>query len=246
MELAIGISALYPKLLCSVGVIMVQFGMRKISLFFIVIVVLLSPLAVSASQPFFVPKGSLVYDVVRNGEIIGEQRVDFKNGDKNLIVNTSSNIRIDLFGIPIYSFDQTTEEVWQDGIMVSYKADAVDGGDKKDLKLQRIGNSLVGTYNGKKRTIPGNIISSVLWRVDATKSKILLDAVNGKMKDTNVEKVGEEMIDVGGKPVKASHFVFTGEFKREAWYDELGHMVKAILVARDGSKVTQLLKAIPE
>jgi len=198
-----------------------------------------------ASQPFFVPKGSLEYEVERNGEIIGAQRVDFKNNADKLIVNTSSNISVTFFGVPIYTFDQTTEEIWHGGMMISYKANALDGSSKKNLVLHRKGSKLVGTYNGKKRNIPGNIISSVLWRVDATKANIILDAVNGKVKDTKAVKIGEDMVKVGDKEVLAAHYQFSGEFNREAWYDQDGHMVKAILTARDGSKVTQILKNIP-
>lgn len=212
---------------------------------FLSIILLVGSLPAWAAQPFFVPKGPLVYDVIRKGDTIGEQRVDFREEADRLVVNTSSRIEVTFLGIPVYRFNQTTEEIWRDGFLQSYISHAVDGGAKKDLALARQENQLVGTYNDKKRSLRGDVIPSILWRVDATKASVVLDALNGKAKDTKAEEVGADQVKVGDKQVKARHFRFTGEFKREAWYDDRGYMVKAILIGRDGSEVTQQLQHLP-
>ncbi len=198
-----------------------------------------------AAQPFFVPKGTLIYDVVRDGEVIGAQKVDFHNSGDELTVNMASEITVTLLGIPVYRFDQKSEEVWKSGSMISYRADVKDGDQEKKLLMHRNGNELVGTYNGKNRVAPGGILTSLLWRKDAVDATNILDAINGKVKATKAEKIGEEFVKIGDRDVKATHYRFTGDFKRDAWYDEDGYMVMAILIARDGSKVTQILRALP-
>ena len=45
--------------------------------------------------------------------------------------------------------------------------------------------------------------------------------------------------------VQARHYIFSGEFNREVWYDEAGVMVAGQMEAKDGSIIRQELLRMP-
>jgi hypothetical protein len=153
---------------------------------------------------------------------------------------TDVRINITLLGLNVYDFTQRIEENWQNGQLMSLVSVAVDDGDTRNVKLVRDGDRLVGTYDGKKRDLPGTLVPSTLWNSAVVEHSSVLETTKGRERTFTVEQV---KLPIG--TVSARHFVFTGNFKREAWYDESGILVAAQMEAKDGSIIRQELLRAP-
>jgi hypothetical protein len=189
--------------------------------------------------------GTYAYQVLRDGEVVGEQRNDFERRGDELRVVTDVRINITLLGLNIYDFTQRIEENWQDGQLMSLTSVAVDDGDTRNVKLVRDGDRLVGTYDGKKRDLPGTLVPSTLWNSAVVEHASVLETTKGRERTFTVEVKGVEQLQLPIGTVKARHFVFTGNFRREAWYDESGVLVAAQMEAKDGSIIRQELLRMP-
>src|SRR5215467_1727550 len=114
----------------------------------------------------FPPAGRLDYKVVREGDDIGTQSVEFiRNGDR-LTVRTHVNILVTVLGLPVFRFTHEAEEQWQNGQLTAFKSKSDDDGEPRDVALALAGDRLRGTYNGRTVDLPASLIPASLWRPD--------------------------------------------------------------------------------
>ena len=198
-----------------------------------------------ALSPETAPTGTFVYQVTRDGDVVGEQRADFERRDDALSVITDVRINVTLLGISVYDFTQRIEEKWAQGVLTEFRSDTDDDGNHRNVMLARSGERLIGTYDDKKRDLPGYLIPSTLWNSAAVGHSALLDTVRGRERDIRVQDVGLEQLTLPIGTVQARHYIFSGEFNREVWYDEAGVMVAGQMEAKDGSIIRQELLRMP-
>ncbi|MEZ5831370.1 MAG: DUF6134 family protein [Dongiaceae bacterium] len=199
----------------------------------------------AALSPDSATTGSYVYQVTRNGDVVGEQRSDFERRGDDLRVVTDVRINVTLLGITIYDFTQRIEELWQKGVLMSLSSVAVDDGDTRNVQLKRDGQRLIGTYDGKKRDLPGDLIPTTLWNSAVVEQNSVLETTKGRERSFTVTQKGVEQVKLPIGSVSARHFVFSGDFAREAWYDDQGILVASQMAAKDGSVIRQELLRKP-
>ena len=199
----------------------------------------------AALSPDSAQTGTYVYQVLRNGEVVGEQRADFERRGDELQVITDVRINITLLGLTIYDFTQRIEEHWVNGQLMQLTSVAVDDGDTRNVTLKRDGDRLVGTYDGKKRDLPGNLIPTTLWNSAVVEQTSVLETTKGRERAFTLVQKGVEKVKLPVGSVSARHFVFSGDFSREAWYDDSGVLVASEMKAKDGSIIRQELLRMP-
>ena len=206
---------------------------------------LLAPAHAATLSPESAQSGSYVYQVTRNGEAVGEQRTDFERRGDELLVVTEVRINITLLGLNVYDFTQRIEERWNKGVLMALTSVAVDDGDTRNVRLAREGDRLVGTYDGKKRDLPGTLIPATLWNSAVIEHSSVLETTKGRERSFTLAQEGVEKVKLPTGEVAARHFVFSGDFKREAWYSDSGVLVASQMEAKDGSVIRQELLRSP-
>ena len=92
----------------------------------------------------FPPAGRLDYTVVREGDDIGTQSVEFIRSGDRLTVRTHVNILVTVLGIPVFRFTHESEEQWQNGRLTAFKSKSNDDGEPRDVALRLDGDRLRG------------------------------------------------------------------------------------------------------
>lgn len=205
----------------------------------------LAPAHAAALSPETAATGTYVYQVMRDGQVVGEQRADFERRGDALSVVTEVRINITLLGLSLYDFSQRIEEKWVQGQLVELRSIADDDGNHRDVRLVRKGDRLVGAYDGKKRDLPGHLIPTTLWNSAATGHSAVLETVKGRERATAVQDAGVEQVTLPIGTVQARHYIFSGQFNREVWYDSSGVLVASQMEAKDGSIIRQELLRMP-
>lgn len=202
-------------------------------------------LAASAITSENAPSGSFIYQVTRQGDVIGEQRLTFEHQGGNLVVTTDAKIDVKLLGLSLYGYDQHVEEVWSGGKLIGVSSTADDDGTPKKVEMTLQGNELTGNFNGKTRTAPLGVFPNSFWNEDSVKQVQILDTSRGKVRHVTVFDKGKVSLTLPYGVVSAHHYSMDGEMKRELWYDDKGVLVAGELIARDGSTVRQELLRAP-
>ncbi len=219
--------------------------LRPAALAFGLCLLFLSSAHAAALSPESAQTGTYVYQVTRNGEVVGEQRADFERRGDDLRVVTDVKISISMLGLSVYDFTQHIEEHWEKGILMDLTSVSVDDGNTRNVKLARQGDRLVGNTDGKKRDLPGNLIPTTLWNSAVVEQSSVLETVKGRERSCTVSQKGIEKVKLPVGDVSARHFVFSGDFEREAWYDDSGVLVASQMEAKDGSIIRQELLRMP-
>ena len=191
------------------------------------------------------PSGSYVYQVSRQGDVIGEQRLTFEHQGDNLVVTTDAKIDVKMLGLSLYGFDQHVEETWNKGKLVGVSSTADDDGTAKKVDMTLQGTQLVGQFNGKDRAAPLGIFPNSFWNEDSIKQHQILDTSRGKVRQVTIADKGKESLTLPFGAVSAHHYSVDGEMKRELWYDDKGVLVAGELLAKDGSTIRQELLRAP-
>jgi hypothetical protein len=190
----------------------------------------------------FPPAGRLDYKVIREGDNIGVQSVEFiRNGDR-LTVRTHVDLEITLLGITVFRFVHEAEEQWRNGQLTSFTSQSDDDGDARDVRLQREGDRLRGTYNGRALDLPATLLPASLWHPATVHQTMLLEPIRGRVRQVAVADKGMETIKVKGQMVSAHHYAMTGQIVRDNWYGPDGQIVQVRFPAKDGSQVQVVLR----
>ena len=190
----------------------------------------------------FPPAGRLDYRVVREGDDIGTQSVEFIRSGDRLTVRTHVNILVTVLGIPVFRFTHEAEEQWQKGQLTAFRSKSNDDGEPRDVTLKHDGDRLRGTYNGRTLDLPASLIPASLWRPDTIQQTVLLDTIKGRDRQVTVADKGVENIRVHGQPLAAHHYAMTGQIIRDIWYGPDGQIVQVHFPAKDGSEIQVVLR----
>src|SRR5215813_5575215 len=190
----------------------------------------------------FPPAGRLDYKVVREGDDIGTQSVEFIRSGDRLTVRTHVNILVTVLGVPVFRFTHEAEEQWQNGKLTAFTSKSDDDGEPREVALKLTGDRLRGTYNGRLVDLPSSLIPASLWRPDTVEQTVLLDPIKGRDRQITVVDKGIEKVDVRGQVVDAHHYAMTGQITRDIWYGPDGQIVQVRFPAKDGSQVQVVLR----
>src|SRR3569832_3126 len=138
------------------------------------------------------PRGIYIYTIIREGEPVGQQRMEFVNDGEKLRVLSHMELSISLLGMTLYAFTQQVEEVHQGGRITSLVSEADDDGKDRKVNLTLQGDLLKGDYNGGNRAIDPKLVTSLFWQKPSLGETQVLDTVRGKVRDVTVKDIGIE------------------------------------------------------
>jgi hypothetical protein len=172
-----------------------------------------------------VPSGIYIYTITREGEPVGQQRMEFVDDGERLRVLSHMELSVTLLGMTLYAFNQQVEEVHQDGKITSLVSDADDDGKDRKVNLTLQGDLLRGQYNGGDRAVEPTLVTSLFWQKPALGETQVIDTVRGKVRDVTVKDLGVETLSLPVGRIETHHYQLTGEWKRDLWYDANGILV---------------------
>jgi len=168
---------------------------------------------------------SLVFTIFKEDDPIGRDVYSIdKNGDLTTVkVEMQTDVKL-LFLDFHYRQDRT--EVWRGDRLESLVSQTNDDGTKRYVELRRDGDSLVGTVDGTKKTLPGSIVPFTLWSPAFLKASTLLDVSDTSQMKIGVQDKGVDQLTVNGKSIAAHHYHLTGDLNWDFWYDADGLLLK--------------------
>ena len=184
-------------------------------------------LAGSANAVTVPSSGVLAFDVMREGNDIGDHRYTFLENGKALSVQVETDVavKLPLIGVTVFRFEHESHETWRDGRLSALRSKTNDDGEEHQVDL------------ANAQGFPAS-----LWNDAILGQTVLLNMVDGRSMKASVVDVGPETVQAKGKAVPAHHYRLSGDLERELWYDASGMLVKVAFTADDGSHIEYTLK----
>ncbi|MEY3234287.1 MAG: hypothetical protein RL230_1558 [Pseudomonadota bacterium] len=169
--------------------------------------------------------GRTEFEILMNGKPVGRHSVTVsKSADV-----TNVRIAIDMAGKigPIgFTYRHRCEEAWRGTQLTSLNCADKENRSNKSVAANLRGTDLVVDGTGYKGSAPASLLPSSWWRFSTINQTRLLDSRDGKLSRVNVNRVGEEVLQIGGTPVRANHYRVRGAVNTDLWYDGTGRWVR--------------------
>jgi len=210
----------------------------KIAVFFIV----LFPISVrSEISPLSLYGNKIEFDVIRDGQVVGQHTTRFQVQANKLVIKTLMNLKIKFFSIPFYSFNYDATEIWINDLMTNLDVSVLDGSERKIIKAFSTTDGFFIKGPAGDFVISEPIITTNHWNANILKERQVLNTITGAVNQVQITNKGSERISVKKGLLTATRYDYTGDLTNtSAWYDNEGRWVKLQFIARDGSTISYM------
>ena len=162
------------------------------------------------------------YTIRRKGKRVGEHTVSFKQDANGLSVSVESNITVRVLKVPVYRFNYTANEYWQDGKLMSVQARTDRAGDVTRVKF-----------------IPDSASqSSNHWNPAVLDTDTVFNTITGNISNVSIDLIGSETLTSAAESIQTTQYRYSGDIQADVWYDENHRWVKLKFKGDDGSEIT--------
>jgi hypothetical protein len=181
------------------------------------------------------------FTVMRNGEAVGEHRLDFARTASGLSVEAHFELEIPFLFFTAYRYSYRSVAQWQNGQLIRLEAETDDDGERSRVFAER-GSDGKLWISGPKGSLAASpdILPTNHWNPQVVTRDQVLNTITGALNAVTIRNLGEETVETSDGSVRARHYLYTGELHNEVWYDDSGRWVKMRFPARDGSVIEYL------
>ena len=150
-------------------------------------------------------------------------------------VTSQIDLRVKVAFITVYSYRQTANDDWENGVLVRTRIQTNDDGKETLVQAEARDNQLaIQGPSGSSMSPLGAMTDISYWNRAIIKGPALIDSQTAELITIQVLGGGKEQIMVRGQAVEAQHFSMTGTKGRSGsvWYDDAGSLVKAVVTTR--------------
>lgn len=184
----------------------------------------------------------LDYDVLRNGDKIGDHSFRFSRNGNVLDVEIDTDVRVKLAFVTLYRFWHHSTEKWIDGRLVELTSKTDDDGTSHEMDARSSTGAIAVVADKKARRVEPGVIPASLWDARILQVPATLNTIDGTTMAISTAFVDESEEKGPEGMVRARHHAITGELQRELWFDARGALVKVRFKGQDGSDIQYVLK----
>ena len=198
---------------------------------------------VTASQnPLSVYGEDIIFDVMRDGEIVGEHKVTFVATEEGVSVLSRLRIDIKFLGLTVYKYRYVSRSIWGGGRLLYLNASINDDGKRHNVTVKHLNGRLHITGPAGPKFASPNAFPTNHWNVSVLRSDHVINTITGMLNRVRVERVGEATVTTNTGQRDATHYRYTGDLDADVWYDRMGRWVKLRFAVKDGSVVEYMCK----
>ncbi len=181
--------------------------------------------------------GDLQFDVLRNGDVVGEHNVQFALSGRDLTVDARFELEIRILFFPAYRYAYQSTSVWRDGRLVRLDALTDDDGSVSEVAARaEDGRVRIRGRDGTEWGDP-SLIPTDHWNADVLGSDTVLNTITGEVSRVSIRDMGEETLPTATGTCQARRYAYSGDLETEVWYDPDGRWVGMRFQGKDGSTI---------
>lgn len=178
------------------------------------------------SLPEALPPDPVVFDVLRDGDKIGEHRLLFEREEGTLKVSVETDMSVKFAFLTVFRYEHKRVERWRDGELESLAGMTNDDGQQYEISIVRREGHYSRTVNGAEEEISGPVAVDSLWSKDRVTAGKVFSAASDKVYRVRSDTMGTETIQARGGEMQAEHIKLSGELDRDLWYDPAGGLLR--------------------
>jgi len=197
---------------------------------------LLAPAFSGASAaPADAENRTLLFDVYLDGRKIGYHRFEIHGTRSNAAVLSEASFDVRFLFVTAYRYRHNTRERWRGGCLSQIEATTNANGKNVDVVGERTDNGFVIETGNGAAELPRCVMSFAYWNPRFLEQPRLLNPQTGEYVDVEVEDLGDDIVEVGGRAIAARTYRITArQLEIKLWYSEDAEWLGLESVAKGG------------
>jgi hypothetical protein len=186
-----------------------------------------------------VPRGDRIeFRIIRHGDEIGRHTVTFDRRGGALMVRITVDALVTLLSLPIVRYALRATETWQGETLVGLTSETDKNGRHQWASARRTDEGLVVLGSQTRRYIAPEPAGTTSYWDKRALARPMISMEDGVLLRPKVAEQRPEAIPTAaGAPTVADHYVLSGAFNVELWYDRTDTWASLAYSAPDGSTV---------
>ncbi len=180
----------------------------------------------------------ILFDVERNGSIIGFHRTHFEWIDDGLHVSNQFQARIKILFINAYRFLYDSKAIWSKGLLQALTVTVDDDGEDFAMRATADKHGIQIEHGKASFRAVGTLFPTNHWNSKVIYETRVLNTLTGRINQIRITPTGREEVATEVGPVMATRYRYTGDLETEVWYDDTGRWVKLRFNGNDGTPIT--------
>ncbi len=200
---------------------------------------------ISLPTPWAASDGDVIdFTVLRKGKPFGRHKLTFdRTSDGQLTVTTDVDLQVKFGPITAFKYRLDSVEKWVDGQLTSLSGMSYSDGRKAKVSATSTANALNVDSTEFAGTLPLTTIPSSHWNRLQVYQDQMLSTETGEVLDIDVEIVGDDVVNVAGEAIPATHYRLKSDLTVDLWYDTQSRWVKLAFEVR-GQDIEYVLNAL--
>lgn len=177
------------------------------------------------------------FAIVRNGEQIGTHALEINRSGPETSVKIATDLEVKVLFVTAYRLQHTAMERWVDGRLVALNSSTDNNGTRHKVSVIETPNGMEVRADGKVVRADRTIMPGSLWNPELLSRSMMLDEQDGAILPLSVVDHGSKQLTIKSRVMKARHYTLKSKWTQDVWYDEQARLVKASLIASDGSEI---------
>jgi hypothetical protein len=159
------------------------------------------------------------FTVYLNDKKIGKHVFEVTSDNGVTLVASEAKFKYTILKIPAYRYELRNVEKWAGNCLARFDARTYDNGEKIEVSGERSTNSFTVDTGDSPQRLPECVMSFAYWNPAFLEQPRLLNPQTGELVEVDVEKVGEDVLEIRGEPVAATRFrLRADEVDMTLWY----------------------------
>jgi hypothetical protein len=159
------------------------------------------------------------FEVLLDDKPIGLHRFQLSTAGETRELLSEANFRVKILGLTVYDYSHQSSERWKNDCLQRIDASTDDNGDDFFVRGKGGDHGLLVESQTGSASLSGCVMTFAYWNPAMLQQQRLLNTQTGEYIRINVERLGEQTLDMRGRAVPALHYrVRAGERDIELWY----------------------------
>lgn len=175
------------------------------------------------------------FDVYLDDKKVGKHQFMVSDAGGVRQVQSEARFNYKFLFISAYRYEHSAEERWSGNCLVEFDASTNANGERLQVSGEKTGSGFLVDRGSSPVELPDCVMTFAYWNPSFLGQSRLLNPQTGEYVDVSIEKVGDEILEVRGRPVTATRFKLTArEVDLTLWYSPENEWLGLQSVAKGG------------
>lgn len=200
-------------------------------------------LLAATTVAYAVPNDNWRFKVLLDGKPIGEHSFTVRGNAQQLQASSEARFDVKFLGFTAYTYQHSNTERWQNHCLAQMDAKTNDNGKQLTVQAAKGQQALAVKTNDAEQEVAGCLKSFAYWHLPYLKTPRLLNSQTGEVMQVQLQKVGNESLEINGEAVPAQRYRLSGkDLQIDLWYSSANRWIGLESLTKEGRRIRYVLQ----